>query len=419
MKEDRQKHIDRLNGEKYYLRIEDLFRYNSSQNSHVSLQTLDELMARDNQREEDGFERKIKLGKIVRPSKNGSDEIIIVPSTIETKFYHDSSPNNEEEQFGGTGSEEEGTVIGEQNNKPKSEEGSGKGPGNGDEKGHDLNSDAYNLGKVLTEYFNLPKLKQKGMKKSISQYSYELTDLNKGFGQLIDKKQTLKRIIKTNILLNNIPDKTKPDLSKLMHSPQDTVYKILSREISYETEAIVFFVRDYSGSMQGAPSEVVLTQHLFLYSWLMYQYNKRVKTRFILHDTQATEVEDFNTYYRSNVAGGTKIYPAFELVNSIIESEQLHLSKNIYVFYGSDGDDWKDNKNNLVDEIKKLSKYANRIGIFVARNSGNDSPTSLESTIEESNILTELQDKLKITQINSRDFTENQIIESIKFFLKV
>tara|TARA_Y100000766_G_scaffold272838_1_gene273099 strand:- start:2146 stop:3405 length:1260 start_codon:yes stop_codon:yes gene_type:complete len=419
MKEDRQKHIDRLNGEKYYLRIEDLFRCNSSQNSHVSLQTLDELMARDNQREEDGFERKIKLGKIVRPSKNGSDEIIIVPSTIETKFYHDSSPNNEEEQFGGTGSEEEGTVIGEQNNKPKSEEGSGKGPGNGDEKGHDLNSDAYNLGKVLTEYFNLPKLKQKGMKKSISQYSYELTDLNKGFGQLIDKKQTLKRIIKTNILLNNIPDKTKPDLSKLMHSPQDTVYKILSREISYETEAIVFFVRDYSGSMQGAPSEVVLTQHLFLYSWLMYQYNKRVKTRFILHDTQATEVEDFNTYYRSNVAGGTKIYPAFELVNSIIESEQLHLSKNIYVFYGSDGDDWKDNKNNLVDEIKKLSKYANRIGIFVARNSGNDSPTSLESTIEESNILTELQDKLKITQINSRDFTENQIIESIKFFLKV
>ena len=73
----------------------------------------------------------------------------------------------------------------------------------------------------------------------------------------------------------------------------------------------------------------------------------------------------------------------------------------------------------MVNEIKKLSKYANRIGIFVARNSGNDNPTSLENTIEESNILSELQDKLKITQINSRNFTENQIIESIKFFLKV
>lgn len=419
MKEGRKKNIDRLNGKDSYLRLEELFLYNSSEASYVSLQTLDELMARDNQREEDGFERKIKLGKIVRPSKNGSDEIIIVPSTIETKFYHDNAPNNEEEEFGGTGTEEEGTVIGEKSNNPKNEEGTGQGPGDGAEKGHDLNSDAYNLGKVLTEYFNLPRLKKKGMKKSLSQYNYELTDLNKGFGQLIDKKQTLKRIIKTNILLNNIPDKTKPDLSSFIHSPQDTVYKILSREISYETEAIVFFVRDYSGSMQGSPSEAVLTQHLFLYSWLMYQYDKKVKTRFILHDTQAIEVEDFNTYYRSNVAGGTKIFPAFELVNSIIENEQLHLSKNIYVFYGSDGDDWKDNKNNLVGEIKKLSKYANRIGIFVARNSGNDNPTSLESTIEESNILSELHDTLKITQINSRNFTENQIIESIKLFLTV
>lgn len=419
MKEGRKKNIDRLNGKDSYLRLEELFLYNSSESSYVSLQTLDELMARDNQREEDGFERKIKLGKIVRPSKNGSDEIIIVPSTIETKFYHDNAPNNEEEEFGGTGTEEEGTVIGEKSNNPKNEEGTGQGPGDGAEKGHDLNSDAYNLGKVLTEYFNLPRLKKKGMKKSLSQYNYELTDLNKGFGQLIDKKQTLKRIIKTNILLNNIPDKTKPDLSSFIHSPQDTVYKILSREISYETEAIVFFVRDYSGSMQGSPSEAVLTQHLFLYSWLMYQYDKKVKTRFILHDTQAIEVEDFNTYYRSNVAGGTKIFPAFELVNSIIENEQLHLSKNIYVFYGSDGDDWKDNKNNLVGEIKKLSKYANRIGIFVARNSGNDNPTSLESTIEESNILSELHDTLKITQINSRNFTENQIIESIKLFLTV
>ncbi len=419
MKEDRRKNIDRLDGEKTYSRIEELFLHNSSESSHVSLQTLDELMARDNQREEDGFERKIKLGKIVKPGKNGPDEIIIVPSTIETKFYHDNAPNNEEDEFGGTGTEEEGSVIGEKSNNSKNEDGSGKGPGDGGEKEHDLNSNAYNLGKVLTENFNLPRLKQKGIKKSISQYNYELTDLNKGFGQLIDKKQTLKRVIKTNILLNNIPEKSKPDLSSLIHSPQDTVYKILSREISYETEAIVFFVRDYSGSMQGSPSEAVLTQHLFLYSWLMYHYDKRVKSRFILHDTQAIEVEDFSTYYRSNVSGGTKIFPAFELVNSIIENEQLHLAKNIYVFYGSDGDDWKDNKNNLVQEIERLSKYANRIGIFVARNSGNDNATSLESTIAESNILSELNDTLKITQINSRDFTESQIIKSIKLFLEV
>ena len=419
MKLNRKKYINPLNGKKSNLRLEEVVLNNTSYNPNSALQTLDELLERDKQREIDGFERKIKLGKIVKPSENGSNEIVIVPTTVETKFYHDNSVTTEDEKVGGTGNEEEGTILGEKSNNPSGDEGDGMGPGSGEEKGHDLNSDAYNLGKVLTNHFNLPNLQQKGVKKSLTQYSYDLTDLNKGFGQLIDKKQTLKRVIKTNILLGNISSNTAPDLSKLIHSPQDTIYKILSKEVSYETEALVFFVRDYSGSMQGAASEVVLTQHLFLYSWLMYQYNKKVKTKFILHDTEAKEVDDFNTYYRSNVAGGTQIHPAFNLVNSIIENEQMHLSKNIYVFYGSDGDDWKDNNNTLINEIKKLSNYVNRIGIVVARNASSSLPTTLETNLEESNILSELRDKLKLSRVNANDFNEEQIIDSIKFFLTV
>ncbi|MBL58008.1 MAG: hypothetical protein CMP61_12550 [Flavobacteriales bacterium] len=419
MNQHQKSHINPFIGKSSNLRLEEIVWKNHSYNPVISLQTLDELLERDNQREEDGFERKIKLGKIVKPSENGSNEIVIVPTTIETKFYHDNSVTNEDEMVGGTGTEEEGTILGEQRNQPDGEEGDGMGPGNGEEKGHDLNSDAYNLGKVLTNHFNLPNLQQKGIKKSLTQYSYDLTDLNKGFGQLIDKKQTLKRVIKTNILLGNISINKEPDLSKLINSPQDTIYKILSREKSYETEALVFFVRDYSGSMQGAASEAVLTQHLFLYSWLMYQYNKKVKTKFILHDTEAKEVHDFNTYYRSNVAGGTQIHPAFNLVNTLIENEQLHLSNNIYVFYGSDGDDWKDNNNTLIKELKKLAGFVNRIGILVARNASSSLPTTLETNIEESNILSELRDKLKLSRVNANDFTEEQIIDSIKFFLTV
>ena len=418
MKLNRKKHITPLNGGKSIIRLEEALTQ-KLYNPGISLQTLDELLERDNQREMDGFERKIRLGKIVKPSETGSNEIVIVPTTVETKFYHDNSITNEDEVVGGSGNEEEGTILGEQSNDPNGENGDGTGPGNSQEKGHDLNSDAYNLGKILTNHFNLPNLQQKGIKKSLTQYSYDLTDLNKGFGQIIDKKQTLKKVIKTNILLGNLSANVKPDLSNLIHSPQDNIYKILSKEVTYETEALVFFVRDYSGSMRGGASEAVLTQHLFLYSWLMYQYNKRVQKRFILHDTEAKEVADFNTYYRSNVAGGTQIHPAFKLVNTIIENEQLHLSKNIYVFYGSDGDDWKDNNNTLIKELKTLSNYANRIGILVAKNSNNSLSTSLENSLEESNILSELRDKLKLIRVNANDYTEDQIIESIKFFLTV
>jgi uncharacterized sporulation protein YeaH/YhbH (DUF444 family) len=97
----------------------------------------------------------------------------------------------------------------------------------------------------------------------------------------------------------------------------------------------------------------------------------------------------------------------------------MHLSKNIYVFYGSDGDDWKDSNNTLINELKKLSNYVNRIGILIAKNASSSLPTTLETNLEESNILSELRDKLKLSRVNANEFTEEQIIDSIKFFLTV
>ena len=103
---------------------------------------------------------------------------------------------------------------------------------------------------------------------------------------------------------------------------------------------MVFFLRDYSGSMTGKPTELIVSQHVLIYSWLLYQYEKQVESRFILHDTEATEVADFYTYYNTRVAGGTKVASAFRLVNEIVEKENLVKDYNIYVFHGTDGDDW-------------------------------------------------------------------------------
>ena len=61
----------------------------------------------------------------------------------------------------------------------------------------------------------------------------------------------------------------------------------------------------------------------------------------------------------------------------------------------------------------------NRIGILVARNASSSLPTTLETNLEESNILSELRDKLKLSRVNANEFNEEQIIDSIKFFLTV
>ena len=170
----------------------------------------------------------------------------------------------------------------------------------------------------------------------MTQFTYDLTDRNKGFGQVLDKNATLRQVVKTNILLGTINENDPINTEDLILSPQDLVYRILSREVDYENQAMVFFVRDYSGSMQGNPTETIVTLHLFIYSWLMFQYQSNVTTRFILHDTKAKEVPDFYTYHNSIVAGGTNVYPAFQLINEIIEKEQLAKDNNINILKNPD-----------------------------------------------------------------------------------
>jgi hypothetical protein len=222
------------------------------------LHSIDELLERDKQREEDGFPRKINVGRLIKPGKGGKDKVVVVPTTVEEKFIHDSAfrSSGEGEQSGGTGEGEEGDVIGEQ--PVRDPEASGSGPGGGGGAPHEMESSAYDLGKILTEKFELPNLKDKGKKRSLSRYTYDLTDKHRRFGQVLDKKATLREIVETNITLGNLPDITDIDPTRFLISPNDKIFRILSREMDYESQAMVFFLRDYSGSMAGKSTELVV-----------------------------------------------------------------------------------------------------------------------------------------------------------------
>ena len=384
-----------------------------------NIKTLDELLERDKQREKDGFKRKINIGKIIKPGKGKKNKIVIVPTTTEDKFYHDSRITEDSESEGqgegqttGTSEGEEGDVIGEI---PIQQEGEsdGTGAGSGEGEGHEVLSNAYDLGKILTEKFQLPNLKDKGKKKSFTKYIYDLTDSNHGSGQVLNKKKTLQEIIKTNIALE-IFDPEKPfNTDELIISPKDYVYNILSKERDFEAQALVFFVRDYSGSMYGKPTELVCSLHLMIFSWLIYQYNERVQTRFILHDTKAKEVKDFHTYYNSAVAGGTQIQSAFELVNKIVTEENLIKDYNIYVFYGGDGDDWETNVESFKTTFGKMFSYVNRIGISIVTASWSTVESSFEQFLNDSKILNKYSELIKLDSFRD-DANQDRLIECIK-----
>lgn len=386
--------------------------------STTDLKTLEELLEKDKQREQDGFPRRIRIGKLMRPDSSGKPKIVIVPTTVEPKFYHDTSVTEEEPQTGGTGEEQEGEVIGEAPMQPQEGEGEGFGAGQGSDSRHEISEEAFDLGKILTEKFELPNIKPKGKKPSFTKFQYDLTDIHRGFGQLLDKKATAKSIIKTNLLLGRISKDLEFEPSELLIAPRDHIYRILSKEKDFEAQAVVFFIRDYSGSMQGKPTEAITRQHLFIYSWLMYQYQNNVSTRFVLHDTIAREVPDFMTYFRLQVAGGTRVAPAFQLVNNIIQQERLHIENNIYVFYGGDGDDWDEDGKETIEAIRNMFPFVNRIGITIARNPwGGATISTVEKYLERSNLLKERPDLIKIDGFVAETYDEKRIIEGIKILV--
>ncbi len=380
--------------------------------------TLDKLLERDKLREKDGFPRKIKLGRLVKPSKDGKGRTIIVPTASEEKFYHwNGAPTGPEgSSTGGSGEEEEGEIVEEESLREEESEEQGAGQGKGGQ--HSMGAEAYEIGRILTEQFELPNIKDKGKKTSLTKFTYDLTDKFRGHGQIIDKKSTLKQVVKTNLALGNISLDEPIDSTKMVITPNDRVYHILSRERDFESQAIVFFLRDYSGSMQGKPTEVIVTQHIYINSWLVYQYKRQVVSRFIVHDTEAEEVPDFYTYFNKSVAGGTDVSSAYEMVNKIVEEENLIKNYNIYVFHGTDGDDWEDDEMKSVKELEKILKYASRVGITIAENNfSSHNNTVVENYIKESKLLEKYPDILHVDSFVASEATEERIVQGIKVLI--
>lgn len=349
------------------------------------MESVEELWRRNQQRKQDGFPPKIRFRKtLVSP-----DKVIVVPYVREEHLVHgDFEPKNMATQFLGWSEEpdiDEGTghgdgdvgdvvdhiPIGDGGDGEGDDDGDGAGnwpgPGTGGDEatGEDrFEEEAYEVGNKLTERLKLPNIKEKIKKIPSDEYTYELTDRHKRSGQVLDRGQTLRNIQRTNLVLGTI---TLDDLdpANMVVDPNDRVYRVLSREIIWLSQAVVFFVRDYSGSMWGSPTQALVAQQLMIYGWLLSQYGrKRVIPRFIVHHHAAQEVSA-REYFTAIAWGGTFIASAYKKVNEIVQGENLQRDYDIYVFQGSDGDDGDSEGMYAVPEMKTILSYVSRMGVVL------------------------------------------------------
>ena len=376
---------------------------------------FDDLLKRDEQREEDGFAKKIKIRRVLA----GRNKVVVVPFVEEEKLIHgEFEPTGEHGQdLAGQGKGEVGEVIGraplqgcgEEDGDSGDDPDSGAGEG---ESEHGIETDAYQLGRELSEKLQLPNLKDKGKKIPTDEYTYDLTDRHRGLGQVLDIKATLIRVVRSNIALGRV-DVGNIDPAKLIVGPQDKIYRVLSKEKVWKSPAVVFFLRDYSGSMMGDPTTAVISQHLMIFSWLLFQHEKLLIPRFIVHDTEAKEVS-VDRYFKVNSGGGTYILSAYKLLNEIVESEGLARDYNIYVFQGTDGDDADRDGKEAIPEIQKILGYVNRMGVSVfKREPEGEKKTIFEQYIEKGGFLDQ-KTLFRMHLLPNRDVTDEKNEEAIR-----
>lgn len=119
-------------------------------------------------------------------------------------------------------------------------------------------------------------------------------------------------------------------------------------------KAVLFFIRDASGSMEGERTNLAVTSSFWLELWLEHCYKGKLAKEYILHDHEAWEAteEEFRT---TTSGGGTMMASALDLVNRKIQEKYNSNEWNIYVFHYGDGDVFGDDANETLKRIITMS----------------------------------------------------------------
>jgi hypothetical protein len=229
----------------------------------------------------------------------------------------------------GQGEGEEGTTLAP--GPVEHGEGAGEMPGD-----HILEVDITleELAKLLGEELELPKIEPRG-KKHISSQKEKYTGISyTGPESLRHFKRTYKEALKRQLISGSYNYKD----PRIIPIREDKRYRSWTVTKDPESNAVIIYMMDVSGSMGDDEKEIVRIESFWIDTWLRSQY-KGIETRYIIHDAVAREV-DRETFYHTRESGGTKISSAYKLCNQMINKEYPPSDWNIYPFHFSDGDNW-------------------------------------------------------------------------------
>ncbi len=206
------------------------------------------------------------------------------------------------------------------------------------------------LAEILGEELQLPNIEPKGAERIVAWKDRYTGIRSTGPESLKHFRRTFKEALKRQIA-SGVYD---PDNPIIVPIREDKRFRSWRREPIPQSNAVIIYMMDVSGSMGDEQKEIVRIESFWLDTWLCSQY-QGIESRYIIHDAMAKEV-DRDTFFRTRESGGTMISSAFKLCAKMISEEYPSAEWNIYPFHFSDGDNWS-----VDDTVTCVDLLRNRI----------------------------------------------------------
>lgn len=268
--------------------------------------------------------------------KRGRDFVSIPIPQIDLPHFRFGDPRGGV----GQGEGEVGTPLG------PGQQGDGDGEAGSEPGAHILEVEVSleELAQILGEELELPRIQPKS-KNNVQGETSRYTSLRRvGPNSLRHFKRTYREALKRQIT-SGLYSWDRPTIVPIREDMRYRSWKIYPRP---DTNAVVFYMMDVSGSMTQQKKELVRLTAFWVDTWLRAHY-KNITTRYIVHDANAYEV-DAETFYHVRENGGTKISSAYECCKEIITHEYGSSVANLYGFHFSDGENFDgEDDNRCVD----------------------------------------------------------------------
>jgi len=258
-------------------------------------------------------------------------------------------PNDQERVGQGQGGSKPGDVIA----RAPSQQGQGTGKEAGQEPGVDFYEAEFtieDLAEMVFEDLHLPNLQDKGVK----QVPSEVMDFNsiakRGLAANLDRKRTILQAMRRNAREGNGP--------KLTIREEDKRFKTWEMVTEPQRNAVIFAMRDVSGSMGEFEAYIFRSFYFWMLRFLRTKYTN-CEIVFITCHTEAKEVDEAR-FFSLGDSGGTRMSSAYALCMDIIQKRYNPREWNIYPFLFSDGYNWGDQE--CVELVRKMLTHVNLIG---------------------------------------------------------